>query len=657
MAVTPPPCPFLDSGRRHLGDFELLEEIGRGGMGVVYRARQQRLDRLVAVKLLLCGPHTRTELARRFRAEALAAGALHHPNIVAIHEVGEHEGRPFYAMELVEGHNLMERARNNPLPPALAADYVQTIARAVQYAHECGIIHRDLKPSNVLIDARDKPRLTDFGLAKRLGQDSEITQSGQVLGSPGFMAPEQAAGNRAAVGPWSDVYGLGAILFYLLTGRPPFQGKSMAETLQQVANSDPVSPQQLNPEVPRDLATICLKCLAKEPARRYRTAEELAEDLAAFRRDEPIRARPASWQERAWRWCRRNPAAAGLMATLLVALGTLIGLIAVLQERHRHDREATASIRALVIKNLEEMWGRPDTMYEVISSEQLAALVERYKGAAPDGARRFRMGLGATEDAVERAMIYQPMLDFMEQRLERLLSVPVRLDLVLSKEVRLNKAFTEPGVHLARLSALAFFRAREAHPRLTPLVREGETKDAVIWALVRSGITNLNQVRSIAFADTNSTMSACAKAALVQAGIRATNLSHYADLLSPLSDTYAHRRAVLGVLSNQFDAAVARPSHLANEVGVEGRDWVPLLKFESCPTLWAAGESVTAADCDALRTVLLELAKQKRLALDDRMRNLIPLDEAQLRELESTLKRDLELFDPSAAPDNKSPAP
>jgi WD40 repeat protein len=316
----------------------LLEEIGRGGMGVVFRARQISLNRPVAVKMIASGEFASPEFVQRFHLEAEAAAGLQHPNIVAIHEVGVHEGQHFYSMDYVEGQTLAERALNKPLPPELAADYLKTIAQAVRYAHQRGILHRDLKPSNVLIDSLDQPHLTDFGLAKRLSGDSDLTLTGQVLGSPNYMPPEQALGQHQAVTVASDIYSLGAILYFLLTGRPPFAAESMTATLQQVLHSEPVSPRLLNSDVPRDLETICLKCLSKEPPRRYDSAQELADDLGRFLKGEPVQARPVGAAGKAWRWCRRNPVVAsfaGVTAVLLlaVAIGSPIAALRINHER------------------------------------------------------------------------------------------------------------------------------------------------------------------------------------------------------------------------------------------------------------------------------------------------------------------------------------
>jgi WD40 repeat protein/predicted Ser/Thr protein kinase len=305
---------------RSFGDFELLEEVGRGGMGVVYRARQRSLNRIVAVKMILAGHFAGEKDVRRFRAEAQAAAKLRHPNIVTVFEVGEHEGQPYFSMEFLEGRPLSEAVRAQPWRARRAAACLRTIASAMHYAHSQGLVHRDLKPANILLDAADVPRITDFGLAKQLSSDSNLTLTGQTLGSPSYMSPEQATGQSALVGALSDVYSLGAILYHIITGRPPFQGESLQSVLLQVQNAEPVSPRLLNPGVPRDLETICLKCLEKEPARRYASAEELAKELDHFLADEPIRARPVSAPERLWRWCRKRPAVAGLSAALLLVL-------------------------------------------------------------------------------------------------------------------------------------------------------------------------------------------------------------------------------------------------------------------------------------------------------------------------------------------------
>lgn len=318
---------------QRFGDYDLLGEIARGGMGVVCRARQRSLNRLVAVKLLLFGRFAGAAFIRRFRAEAEAAAALQHPHIVAVHEVGEHEGQHFFSMDLVEGGNLADLVREHPLPPRRAAALVRDIAGAVDYAHCRGVLHRDLKPSNVLLDTDGRPRITDFGLAKRVEASADLTMPGQRLGSPGYLPPEQADPARGPFTAAGDVYSLGALLYHLLTGRPPFSAETPELTLSQVLDCDPAPPRLLNPTVPVDLQTICLKCLEKLPARRYPTARALEEDLRRFLDNRPVTARPVSRAERIWRWARRRPWQATALALALVTLGTVAVVSAVAARR------------------------------------------------------------------------------------------------------------------------------------------------------------------------------------------------------------------------------------------------------------------------------------------------------------------------------------
>jgi eukaryotic-like serine/threonine-protein kinase len=278
----PPVAEFPGPSLRSLGDYELLEEIGRGGMGIVYRAHQISLNRTVAIKMIRSGELADEDSIRRFQAEAAATACLKHPHIVGIHEVGQWAGQYYFSMEYVSGVSLADLCRRGPLPPKQAARYVQQIAAAMDAAHRSGVLHRDLKPSNVLVDDRDQARVTDFGLAKRIETDQKLTLTGQIVGTPPYMAPEQASGATDRVGPLSDVYSIGAVLYELLTGRPPFKGRTPLDTLAQVCERDPKLPRQLNPNTPRELEMICLKCLEKNPQDRYASAKNLADDLERY---------------------------------------------------------------------------------------------------------------------------------------------------------------------------------------------------------------------------------------------------------------------------------------------------------------------------------------------------------------------------------------
>ncbi len=298
----------------------ILAELGHGAMGVVYKAKHLQLKRFVAIKMVLSGAQASADELVRFRAEAEAVARLQHPNIVQIHEIGDHEGRPFFSLEFVEGGTLGRKLKGDPQPPRLAAELIETLARAMQAAHERGIVHRDLKPGNVLMTKDGVPKVADFGLAKQLDDDQVQTRTGVIMGTPAYMAPEQASGRTRDIGPSSDVYALGVILYEMLTGRPPFKGETTWDTLEQVRTQEPVPPRRLQPKVPRDLETICLKCLAKPSADRYASAKALADDVRRFLDGEPIVARPMGTAERIWRWCRKRPMIAGPTLAAMVAL-------------------------------------------------------------------------------------------------------------------------------------------------------------------------------------------------------------------------------------------------------------------------------------------------------------------------------------------------
>jgi serine/threonine-protein kinase len=306
-----------------LGDYELLELVGRGGQGVVYRAHQKSLNRTVALKVIVLGPWATGAHLKRFRREAEAAARLEHPGIVPIHEVGERDGSCYFSMQFIEGGQLDEVVNRTPMSIRQAAELIAKVARTVHYAHEHGILHRDIKPGNILLDAKGEPLLTDFGLARLVEAESTVTRTKEVMGTPSYMAPEQATGNNAAVSSATDVYGLGAVLYQLLTGHPPFAGGTTYETIKLVLDAEPRQPRLLNPKIDRDLSTICLKCLEKDPKRRYSSALALAEDLEHWLKHEPIRARRSGFFAHARKWVRRKPAIAALLALLIAFAATL----------------------------------------------------------------------------------------------------------------------------------------------------------------------------------------------------------------------------------------------------------------------------------------------------------------------------------------------
>jgi WD40 repeat protein/serine/threonine protein kinase len=392
------------SGRaRRLGNYELLQEIGRGGMGVVYKARQVGLDRVVALKVILADDHASAQEVARFRHEAEAVARLQHSHIVQIYEVGEQDGRRYFSLEYVDGGNLEKKLAGTPLPARQAAELVEKLAQAMQHAHQQGIVHRDLKPANVLLTAAGVPKVTDFGLAKRLEAEAGLTQSGAIVGTPSYMAPEQAAGDAKEIGPAADVHALGAILYECLTGRPPFQGASVPDTLGLVRFQEAVPPRRLQPKVPPDLETICLKCLQKERPRRYTTAQALADDLRRFLDGRPVLARPVSATQRAWRWGRRNPGIASLVVAVTFSLlagtaaSTYFGL------------KATEQAKQALAQRGQAEWQAANRLYEHSLARCLQedagrgvlwlthSLREARRVAAPDLEDAVRLQLGAWE--------------------------------------------------------------------------------------------------------------------------------------------------------------------------------------------------------------------------------------------------------------------
>jgi WD40 repeat protein len=374
--------------------YEELRELGRGGMGVVYQARHVRLGRVVALKMILAGSHAGRQELARFQTEAEAVARLQHPHIVQIYEVGEHNGLPFFSLEFCPGGSLEKKLGGTPLPPLEAAALVEKLARAMAAAHQKGVIHRDLKPANILLTEDGTPKITDFGLAKKLDEAGQ-TKTGAIMGTPSYMAPEQAGGPKKEIGPAADIWALGATLYECLTGRPPFRAATTMETILQVRTAEPVPPSRLVPNCPRDLETICLKCLQKEPRKRYASAADLAEDLHRFQAGEPIAARPVGRLERTWRWCRRNPTVAGLLtavaATLLLGTAVASALAAwAVGERDRADRNAAES------KTNEQ-----DALRQKGDAETARTLAEGEKNRAQEAEQRAQARAAAEQKARE----------------------------------------------------------------------------------------------------------------------------------------------------------------------------------------------------------------------------------------------------------------
>ncbi len=382
-APTPPLPP--DGNPRQLPGYEVLSVLGRGGMGVVYKARHLRLNRIVALKMLLTGAYAGRRERARFQQEAEAIASLRNANIVQIHDVGDDEGWPYFTMELLEGGSLAHALSGTPQPARQSAATLATLAQAVHVAHQGGIVHRDLKPANILLTADGTPKIVDFGLARHLDAGPALTQSGTRMGTPSYMAPEQVIGKAGTIGPAADIYALGALLYEMLTGKPPFRGATATETERQVVHDEPVPPSRLNTKVPRDLETICLKCLSKEPRRRYPSAAALADDLRRFGQGRPIQARPVGWGERSWRWGRRNPTAAALLATALALVGLSSGGGAwLVQQRARHHAELRNDVGTAVAQAEHLRKG----LHFRDAQDSLEQVRQRLEPAGPDALHR-----------------------------------------------------------------------------------------------------------------------------------------------------------------------------------------------------------------------------------------------------------------------------
>jgi len=545
----------LSAQGRRFGDYELGRQIGRGGMGVVYEAIQVSLRRSVALKMILDSHLASVVVRRRFAFEAEAAAKLDHPNIVSIYEVGEHLDQPFLCMKLVQGEGLNNKIARGELgvagrkvdPNKSAVRHRETavaklmilVARAVHHAHLHGVLHRDLKPGNILIDLEGLPHLTDFGLAKLLdGTDSEgnpITRSTAVVGTPSYMSPEQASNQRLTAA--SDVYSLGAILYELLTGQPPFKGTTLLETIQLVTKQEPKRPRVIYPAIDVDLDTICMKCLEKNPEVRYTSALAMAEDLERWLRQETILARPAGTGLRLRRWVRRNPVGASLIASLCLCLVVTLGLLRVAAKKSEDDAIGRAWVIDRLTHDIDNLWSKADQSVVLIPSRDLAALDDRSPRRPDPNALTLTFALTIGDNPVGQAQSYAPFLAALEQRMERELDRQVFLNLQLHKA---NSWASLWGIRtdadVQRVSQLTYVRLRHAGLNVQPLARERVHDEGVIFAREGAGCTNLAQMdgcRAV-FAHTNSVVSFMAKVRMAQAGVCATNFGSLTNLNNPL---------------------------------------------------------------------------------------------------------------------------
>ncbi|HEX7859136.1 MAG TPA: serine/threonine-protein kinase [Verrucomicrobiae bacterium] len=654
------PFPFTVVEPQPGFDYDLLERIGRGGMGLVYRARQRSLNRIVALKVMAAGEFASLASLARFRREAETAAKLDHPNIVSIIEVGESNASPYLVMRLVEGASLAARLNHFSLPKQAGAvgetqaqvrlaRLMAIIARAVDYAHRRGVLHRDLKPSNILLDAEGNPHLTDFGIAKCLEEEGSLTQTAELLGTLNYMAPEQAAGKP--ISRSADIYSLGAILFELLTGQPPFEGPKM-EVLRQVLEDDPPQPRVLCPAIERDLATICLKCLDKNAARRYTSALELAEDLERWIRHEPILARRAGPILRLQRWTVRHPAIAALIVTLSAGVAISLGLLARANQEKERKSIALDILRTESARQLQEIWSSASSSFR-IKSETLAAMAGMEVTGLVDLEDRFSIGLVSEGNPLDRVLRAAPVFHELEQSISRLTVTPTRIDVALFKSN--SSAIDElvsGMVDFAQLNMREFLRARSIAPGIRPVItispEAGVNESAVIFTRKDTGISRLSDLRgkSILLAASDSTLCFWTKVNLVSADVRASGLARYryinegSDVIrgsdkiaaKPLGNPYSSMTPVEAVIAGLYDAAVVhekRFREVASENGLVALAW-----FKDSGDLIVARENIAEESTGALERALLELSKGEFL---DTPARFTPASEEDYQEIETRL--------------------
>lgn len=640
---------------RLCGEYELLDQIGRGGMGVVYRARKASLSKVFALKMLLHADTATAEELERLHIEAETAASIRHPNIVPVFDFGESEGRYYIAMELIEGQSLAQKiaAKEFQMPPSRDAKarsrarelqreiarLVATVAHAVEHAHQCRFLHRDIKPSNILLDAKEQPYLCDFGLAKALDGAKSISESGAVMGTMNYMSPEQADGKR--VGFPTDVFSLGAVLYELLTGRPPFRGESIGDTLRRLQETDPEHPRLRCPWIDTDLATVCLKCLEKDPNQRYASAGDLADDLDKWLANKPVRARPVRFFGRVQRWCRREPKIAGMAAGvfLLVSAVALLTFTLFLQKKrdlitmeHIRERQRRVLIARIERNRIE---GAP---IRVFAEE--THIITRHELLSGGAEKRITLG-ARTQERVSDRMVppFGHFVQCLQTSLWARTALSMQFDLVLYGNESGSKAGVLAGdAELFRLDPAAYVMARKQVPGLNPLVWEAHQdkplRRGAIIAHADSGIINLADLKvkgSFAFGEEDTALGwHLPRAALARAGLRKGDFLQLTNLTSA--------QVLLGVKARRLDAGAVMHDDLESmaKVGVRFR----ILQEFECPSLvWVATPRMDANVVTALRNVLLSLKDKKILMwLGPVLTGFVPARPSDFEKLEQDIE-------------------
>ena len=587
-------------------------------MGVVYEAQRLADDCKVAIKLIRESHVASPTQLRRFTIEAEAAARLDHSCIVRIHEVGDCDGHPFFSMDFIEGESLSARMANGefslmpPIEQARTARLMAKVARAVHHAHLRGVLHRDLKPGNILIDEQGEPHLTDFGLAKILrpglddGDARALTASGDVPGTPSYMSPEQVSG--ANIGHASDIYGLGAVLYALLTGRPPFQGPTPLDVFKQIVAHSPTQPRVLNSSLHPDLETICLKCLEKDPRHRYGAAEALAEDLDNFAEGRAIKARPASPVHRTQQWIKRNPVGTALIGSLCLGLTVALALLKVVSDQ-RHEIELDRDLTFDEgMQKISEIWRDPSTRSVIVSARELAILAGRSPAQVARARHQLSLGVSADDGPSSMAQRYARLLGSFQQQMERELGEKVAFNLRLLKRFHQGEETLAGGeVDFLVLSAVDFLQAEGIVPGVAAIALANTSREAVIFTRTDSGIERLTELRgkSMAFPDPDLSPTVWAKARLFEAGLRAKDLRFCTNLIDQGAEmgqtVISVAETIDHVLRGEVDAGVTYRSHFERyrHLGL-----VVLDHFPETPNVLAARVGIDSRLLSALQKVI-----------------------------------------------------
>jgi serine/threonine protein kinase/ABC-type phosphate/phosphonate transport system substrate-binding protein len=655
---------------RCVADYILGKQLGSGGMGVVYEARQISLNRAVALKLLRDFGSVSPAALRRFSIEAEAAARLRHPNIVRIHEIGEWEGQHFFSMDLVEGESLKEKIARGAFAitksnarhrQAAIVRLIKTTALAVHHAHDRGVLHRDLKPANILIDTAGEPFLTDFGLAKIFRQTPQEEtpktppKTEEVIGTPSYMSPEQASNSHLTVG--SDIHGLGVIFYELLTGHAPFEGNTPSEILRKVVHQQPPSPRSLNPLIERDLETICLKCLEKDPRHRYSSAKALAEDLENWEQNRPIQARPAGPIRRTVQWVKRNPIGAAFMLSLLLGLSIALILLRVVLAQKEDIQAGQAVLFDEGINLISQIWKDPAKEEVTISSEYLATFDNRTPAYRAQW-RPLTFGINSDGEPVAMAQGYARLLGYLEKNMSSEMREPVAFDLKLFKRFSQNSELIVQGrADFIVMTPVDYIHAKSKAPGITPIARATAIPEAVVFANAESGITRLEQLagRSIIFVDPRYPLNSWAKAHLVDAGFFATDFqssTHLEDRLLSPEETAPNRAPFVHsrwetrslVLRGEFDASVGYKPRFERE---KHFGLVELLSFQVTPDVIVAREEIGTNDLKAFRSALRRLPRDiigSRISGEEFSAEWVEVEDSYFDELRAAMEK-AERFD------------